>query len=276
MNGPVHDCQLATATFGRGPRSKQPLPDRRRRAWPAAAGCAELLDGTSTASWVVLFLIAVALGAAHAIGPGHGKTLVTAVALGPGMRFYQPAILGLAATLAHTGSVLLIAAVLWYTGATRVGVRPRGPGQGRRLRDRRGRSMANRPCRSGVIPSTTRTSWPHGDINNRGSHRAGPRRRAWCRAGMRSRCCSWPRPLGRLAAGVVLVLAFSAGMAMVLVAVGLLAWKLKSAAFGAESQSRWRRPLALACGGILAVIGFYLFLPVRTEGVGFESTVGTQ
>ena len=65
--------------------------------------------------------------------------------------------------------------------------------------------------------------------------------------------------LGKLAAGVALVLAFSAGMAIVLVAVGLVAWKLKAAALGAESQSRWRRPLGIACGGILAVIGFYLF-----------------
>ena len=36
-------------------------------------------------------------------------------------RFYQPALLGLATTVAHVGSVLLIAAVLWYTGTSRVG-----------------------------------------------------------------------------------------------------------------------------------------------------------
>ena len=49
----------------------------------------------------MLVLIALGLGAAHAIQPGHGKTLVTAVALGPDARFYQPALLGLATTLAH-------------------------------------------------------------------------------------------------------------------------------------------------------------------------------
>ena len=60
------------------------------------------------------------LGAAHAIQPGHGKTLVTAVALGPQARLYQPVLLGLATTLTHMGSVLLVALALWFTGATQV------------------------------------------------------------------------------------------------------------------------------------------------------------
>ncbi len=65
--------------------------------------------------------------------------------------------------------------------------------------------------------------------------------------------------LGKLAAGVAMVLAFSAGMAIVLVLVGLAAWKLKTAALGAKSQDRWRRPLAIASSAILIAIGFYLF-----------------
>lgn len=67
--------------------------------------------------------------------------------------------------------------------------------------------------------------------------------------------------LGRLAAGVGLVLAFSAGMAVVLVAVGVLAMKLKQATVGTDSQGRTRRVLALACGGILTAIGCFLFFP---------------
>ena len=54
----------------------------------------------------MLLLLALGLGAAHAIQPGHGKTLVTAMALGPGARLYQPVLLGLATTVAHLGSVL--------------------------------------------------------------------------------------------------------------------------------------------------------------------------
>jgi ABC-type nickel/cobalt efflux system permease component RcnA len=205
----------------------------------------------------VLFVIAVALGAAHAIGPGHGKTLVTAVALGPGVRFYQPAILGLAATMAHTGSVLLIAAALWYTGATRVGIvhealtKVAGFVIGAAGLWRIGRQLAG-------YSDHGEHELPDGDISNRGLvglGLAGGLVPCWDAVALLLLATA----LGRLTAGVVLVLAFSAGMALVLIVVGLLAWKLRSAAFRAESQNRWRRPLGLACGGVLSLIGFYLF-----------------
>ena len=64
----------------------------------------------------------------------------------------------------------------------------------------------------------------------------------------------------RLGAGVALVLAFSAGMATVLVAVGWLVWKLKSKALDPDRASRWQRGLGLACGLLLAAMGLYLFL----------------
>ena len=54
--------------------------------------------------------------------------------------------------------------------------------------------------------------------------------------------------LGRLGEGVALVLAFSAGMAFVLVAVGWLAWKFKARVFGSNGASKWQRGLGLACG----------------------------
>ena len=63
----------------------------------------------------------------------------------------------------------------------------------------------------------------------------------------------------RLAAGVALVIAFSAGMAIVLVVVGVVAMKLKRATVGMEPQGRLGRALALACGGMLTVIGCSLF-----------------
>ena len=65
-----------------------------------------LLDRRSGVSWIGLVLIAAGLGAIHSIQPGHGKTLVSAIALQPEARWYQPALLGLVTTLAHTGSVL--------------------------------------------------------------------------------------------------------------------------------------------------------------------------
>src|SRR5262249_55407654 len=97
-------------------------------SWPRAS-LSRLLDPSTPLSRVLWVLIAVGLGAAHAIQPGHGKTLVTAVALGPSARFYQPVFLGLATTLAHMGSVLVIAAVLWSTGSSRVGTIHQGLAQ---------------------------------------------------------------------------------------------------------------------------------------------------
>jgi cytochrome c biogenesis protein CcdA len=58
------------------------------------------------------------------------------------------------------------------------------------------------------------------------------------------------------------VLAFSAGMAIVLVSVGWLAWKFKTKTFGSEGASRWQRSLSFGCGVVLAAMGLYLFLQV--------------
>ena len=66
--------------------------------------------------------------------------------------------------------------------------------------------------------------------------------------------------LGRLAAGVGLVLAFSAGMAAILVAVGCLAWKVKSVALDLSRETKWQRGLGLAAGVMLSALGLYLFL----------------
>ena len=216
-----------------------------------------LLDKTSNASWLMLAVVALLLGAAHAIQPGHGKTLVTAVALGPGVRLYQPAILGLTATLAHVGSVLLIAAVLWYTGATRVATTHQAVTKvagfviGAAGLWRVGRSLGG--------------YFEHDEHESRSTAISGRSLIGLGFAGGAVPC--WDAvallllaaAVDRLAAGVALVIAFSAGMALVLVVVGLLAMKLKSATLGMEPQGRSRRALGLACGGMLTVIGCYLF-----------------
>src|SRR5262249_28829960 len=66
--------------------------------------------------------------------------------------------------------------------------------------------------------------------------------------------------LCRIAAGVGLVAAFRAVMAIVMVAVGCLDWKLKSATIGIDRTPIWERRLGLLCGGILTTLGLWLFL----------------
>ena len=221
----------------------------------------ELLDGTLKTSWLLMVTIAIILGAAHAIQPGHGKTLVTAVALGPGTRFYQPALLGLATTVAHLGSVLLIALALWYSGATRVAglhtalVKVAGFAIGAvglwRAQAPSSAVFRSMPATSSSSPGASRQ--PRHVIALGLSGGAVP---CWDAIALLLLAAA----VGRLGAGVAMVLAFSAGMGIVLVAVGLVAWRLKAAALGADSQSRWRRPLAIASSGVVAAIGIYLFL----------------
>jgi ABC-type nickel/cobalt efflux system permease component RcnA len=249
---PAGDERGSTA---RSSRARSPTVESKRAGLRRLS---QLLDETTTISWTLLLLFAMGLGAAHAIQPGHGKTLVTAVALGPGARLYQPALLGLATTVTHTGSVLLIAAALWYTGATEVGAVHVGL---TRIAGfviaaagfwRVGRYVAG-------LDEHDRGDLPQGAMSTRGLiglGLAGGLVPCWDAVGLLVLTAA----LGRLAAGVGLVLAFSAGMAAVLVAVGCLAWKIKSAALATRGGARWQRALGLAAAIMLSAIGLYLFL----------------
>jgi ABC-type nickel/cobalt efflux system permease component RcnA len=59
--------------------------------------------------FVVLLLLAALFGAVHALTPGHGKTLVAAYLVGERGTVWHALLLGLTTTLAHTGAVLVLA-----------------------------------------------------------------------------------------------------------------------------------------------------------------------
>jgi nickel/cobalt exporter len=61
----------------------------------------------------ILLLAAFLFGSAHAFTPGHGKTLVAAYLVGERGTVGHALILAIATTVAHTGSVIIVAAVLW-------------------------------------------------------------------------------------------------------------------------------------------------------------------
>jgi ABC-type nickel/cobalt efflux system permease component RcnA len=69
-----------------------------------------LLD--SQEGFAVLLLLAAGFGAVHALTPGHGKTLVAAYLVGERGTASHALLLGLVTTLAHTGAVLVLALVL--------------------------------------------------------------------------------------------------------------------------------------------------------------------
>jgi nickel/cobalt exporter len=63
----------------------------------------------------VLVLLAVAFGAAHALTPGHGKTLVAAYLVGERGTVWHAVALGITTTVTHTGAVIVLAAgLIWW------------------------------------------------------------------------------------------------------------------------------------------------------------------
>ena len=61
----------------------------------------------------MLLLLAAVFGAFHAFAPGHGKSVAAAFLVGEQGTFRQAILLGLSTTIAHTGSVILIAGVFY-------------------------------------------------------------------------------------------------------------------------------------------------------------------
>jgi nickel/cobalt exporter len=59
-------------------------------------------------------LLATLFGAAHALTPGHGKTLVAAYLIGQRGTVWHAVTLGIITTITHTGAVLLLAGILFF------------------------------------------------------------------------------------------------------------------------------------------------------------------
>jgi nickel/cobalt transporter (NicO) family protein len=62
-------------------------------------------------------LVAMLAGAGHALGPGHGKTVMAAYLVGSGGTARRAVLLGAAVTVSHTLGVLLLAAIVLVAGS---------------------------------------------------------------------------------------------------------------------------------------------------------------
>jgi nickel/cobalt exporter len=76
----------------------------------------EIMAGKELGSGIIFIalVIAVGLGAFHALEPGHGKTLVAAYLVGSRGTFKHAFLLGLIVTASHTAGVYLLGAVTLY------------------------------------------------------------------------------------------------------------------------------------------------------------------
>lgn len=226
-------------------------PSRPTATVTAANRLSALLDDSAGPGILVLWLAALGLGAAHALQPGHGKTLVAAGSLGRGGDWWRGVALALIVTITHFASVLLIAAALWFSRSTEYDAWNRG------LTNiagfviaaiglwRLGRYLAGNPDPAG---HTHRGEWDRGLL--------------WVGiAGGIVPC--WDAitlvvlagAIGRLPLGLVLLSGFSLGMAAVLIAVGLAAGKLG----GVLAGGKLSRVVGLAGSLVLTAIGLYLY-----------------
>ena len=89
--------------------SQEPL--EREESHPS--GLLNLLLEPHRGVWV-LWLLAAGFGAVHALTPGHGKTLVAAYLVGEQGTVWHALVLGVVTTVSHTGAVLALAGGLLF------------------------------------------------------------------------------------------------------------------------------------------------------------------
>jgi nickel/cobalt exporter len=222
---------------------------------PPSSGLSNLLDDQAGRAWPGLLLAAFVLGAAHAIQPGHGKTMVAASSIGPGGGPFRGAMLGLATATAHLSSVALIALGIWMTRFTRFGelhlalARMAGFAIAAIGLWRLGRHLGGYGEHEAVDTP--------GDLDFRGILAlglAGGVVPCWDAVAL----VVLSAAIGRLGLGLTLLAAFSLGMAVVLVAVGAAASRFRSAFGRSERRVLWERRLGMIGALILAGIGISL------------------
>lgn len=282
----------ATLTVGLNPGAADPaaaVPDAPAAAAPAPAGSAMLdaLRRPLTSPWALLALVGACalLGALHALTPGHGKALLAAHLVGDRGRPRDALALGVTITATHTGAVLalgaaVLAASRWIVPGVVVplltvaaGVAVLGLG----LRLVRRRWPRAHPPHAG-----------HGHGHGHDGHGHGhgavavltrpTRLRELATLGTSAGIVPCPEALGvlllavglnRTALGLMMIVAFSVGLAAVLVGLGLLlvtaAPVLSRATGHRAARLTARLPLVSAVvvtvlGAAMAVTGLHTLL----------------
>ena len=240
---------------------------------------------------VLAVLLALALGAGHALLPGHGKTMMAAYLAGRAGRPRDAMTVGVTVTLTHTGGVLLLGVLLtsaaglvgeavlkWLGVVSGVLVAVVGAamliGLARRARIGRlrghshdhdhGHSHDHGNGHSHGHDHHHDHGHAHGDIRGRPSRRAGL-------VGMGVAGGLVPSPsalvvllgavgLGRTWFGVLLVLAYGIGMAATLTAAGLILVRLRDRWVERERRHGWSRISIRIAGAAPAATAVLVFL----------------
>ncbi|MDZ7270108.1 MAG: sulfite exporter TauE/SafE family protein [candidate division KSB1 bacterium] len=244
----------------------------------------------------LLGVLAVAffLGALHALGPGHGKSLMAAYLVGSRGRGRDAVALALSLSLAHVLVVLVVALVAlwvtdvfwpesvarWFALASGVAI----CGIGAWLLVVRVRSLVGRGPQGAAHAHEERHSHSHW-LDSRGRHRnnahpcreeVGGTLRPWATLwhaaalGFSSGVVPCPKALvilllavslHRVALGLALVASFSVGMASVLVAIGLVMVKARHLV---EHRLEARGVAYLSLAGALLIMGLGALVSYRS------------
>jgi ABC-type nickel/cobalt efflux system permease component RcnA len=234
-----------------------------------------LLD--SKRGLLLLLVLAGGFGAAHALTPGHGKTLVAAYLVGERGTAWHALVLGLVTTITHTGAVIILATILMFLFPAAVpaemqmvlgfvgGLLITGMGLWLLLR-RLGGGADHFHIGGGhhhhhhghhhtpVIPDQTASDKRVGWISLILLGISGGIVPCWDAILMLGFAIS----AQRVWLALPLLLAFSAGLAAVLVVIGLAVVYLKGFADSRMGESRWIRMLPLVSAALVTLMGLGL------------------
>jgi nickel/cobalt exporter len=205
------------------PGTSLSAPDR-----VADSGFASLVAHDRLGVWVVLGSLAVALlwGAAHALSPGHGKTIVTAYLVGQRGTPRHAALLGLIVTVTHTIGVFALGLVTLLLSRFIVPDRLYP-----------WLNLASGVLVVAIGASVLRARWRH-RAHQHHHHDVGLSRRSLVAVGVSGGLLPCPSALvvllaaislHRIGFGLLLIVAFSAGLALTITGIGLAAVLARSA-----------------------------------------------
>jgi ABC-type nickel/cobalt efflux system permease component RcnA len=187
--------------------------------------------GSSPLLWLLALATAFAIGGVHALGPGHGKTLMAAYLVGSDARPRQVVAVGAAVSVMHTASVVVLGMAVLIAGQAftpEVAYHWTTIASGALVA-----MLGAYLLRSRILAAGDARHHDHGHEHEHGDHGHAHERPAG-RFGLATLAVSGgilPSPsaliallaaiaIGRLVFGLVLVLAFGVGLATVLVGVG--------------------------------------------------------
>jgi ABC-type nickel/cobalt efflux system permease component RcnA len=241
----------------------------------ADAGFTRLIGRSHLSLLVILASLAAALfwGAAHALSPGHGKTIVTAYLVGQRGTPWQAALLGVIVTATHTIGVFALGLVTlllsqfvvpdhlypWLnlaSGVLVVGIG--GSVLAARVRHRLAHAHGHEHHHH-----------HHGHDHDHGHSHAGPSFRSLAAVGVSGGLLPCPSALvvllaaislHRLAFGFALIFAFSAGLALSITSVGLAAVLAKRAFARVSFDGRVASLLPAVSALVIVVAGLAMTL----------------